>query len=58
MNEKFVFADVDLPFHVWVREGSRWVLREALTQTQQGLPHGTGSPAGGPAGTTAGGGSR
>lgn len=32
MNEYF-FADVDLPFHVWVRErsvgpGFRWVLRE------------------------------
>ena len=23
-----VFADVNLPFHVWVKEGSRWVLRE------------------------------
>lgn len=29
MNENHVFADVDLPFHVWVREGSRWVLRDA-----------------------------
>jgi hypothetical protein len=29
MTEKYVFADVDLPFHVWVREGGRWVLREA-----------------------------
>jgi len=34
MNEKHFFADVDLPFHVWVRESSgargfRWVLREA-----------------------------
>lgn len=33
MTEKFIFADVDLPFHVWVREstpqGRRWVLREA-----------------------------
>jgi hypothetical protein len=27
MNEKRLFADVDLPFHVWVREGRRWVLR-------------------------------
>lgn len=25
---KHVFADVNLPFHVWVKEGSRWVLRE------------------------------
>jgi len=34
MNEKHFFADVELPFHVWVRErsesrGFRWVLREA-----------------------------
>lgn len=34
MNEKHYYADVDLPFHVWVRErsgarGFRWVLREA-----------------------------
>lgn len=28
MNEQRIFADVDLPFHVWVREGQRWVLRE------------------------------
>lgn len=29
MIEKNFYADVDLPFHVWMREGSRWVLREA-----------------------------
>ena len=33
MNEQHFFADVDLPFHVWVRESSargfRWVLRHA-----------------------------
>ena len=33
MNDQHVFADVDLPFHVWVRESGRrgfaWVLREA-----------------------------
>jgi hypothetical protein len=29
MTEKFAFADVDLPFHVWVKEGGRWVLRDA-----------------------------
>ena len=29
MNEKCFYADVELPFHVWVREGSRWVLRDA-----------------------------
>ena len=36
MTEKYVFADVDLPFHVWVKEGGRWVLRDA----QPGLPGG------------------
>lgn len=40
MNEHF-FADVDLPFHVWVREhsvgpGFRWVLREASHLQQNG----------------------
>ena len=40
MNEEHFFADVDLPFHVWVRErsgakGYRWVLREA-PHLQQG----------------------
>jgi len=29
MTNKYFFADVDLPFHVWVKEGGRWVLREA-----------------------------
>lgn len=29
MKTQHFFADVDLPFHVWVREGDRWVLREA-----------------------------
>lgn len=31
MNEQRIFADVDLPFHVWVREGRRWVLRDAAS---------------------------
>ena len=40
MNEEHFYADVDLPFHVWVRErsgakGYRWVLREA-PRTQGG----------------------
>jgi hypothetical protein len=34
MKDQRFFADVDLPFHVWIREGSgkrgfRWVLRHA-----------------------------
>ena len=32
MTEKHIFADVDLPFHVWVKEGHRWVLREAAAR--------------------------
>ena len=27
-----MFADVSLPFHVWVKEGHRWVLRDASAQ--------------------------
>jgi hypothetical protein len=27
MNDNRCFADVNLPFHVWIREGNRWVLR-------------------------------
>jgi hypothetical protein len=37
MTEKYVFADVDLPFHVWVREGGRWVLRDAASELQGGV---------------------
>jgi hypothetical protein len=32
MTEKHMFADVSLPFHVWVKEGHRWVLRDATAQ--------------------------
>jgi hypothetical protein len=40
MNEEHFYADVNLPFHVWVRErtgakGYRWVLREA-SQARRG----------------------
>jgi hypothetical protein len=31
-----MFADVSLPFHVWVREGNRWVLRDAAPQLDGG----------------------
>jgi len=34
MEDQPVFADVDLPFHVWVREGRRWVLRDAEARLQ------------------------
>lgn len=29
MTEKHIFADVEQPYHVWVKEGTRWVLRDA-----------------------------
>jgi hypothetical protein len=29
MTEKYIYADVEKPFHFWVREGHRWILREA-----------------------------
>ena len=43
MMEEHFFADVDLPFHVWVREragarGYRWVLREAPHLRQGSSP--------------------
>jgi len=34
MDEPPFYADVDLPFHVWVREGRRWVLRDAAPRVQ------------------------
>jgi hypothetical protein len=38
MNEEHFFADVTLPFHVWVRERdgarARWVLRDARQRPQ------------------------
>ena len=34
MTEKHIFADVSLPFHVWVKEGHRWVLRDATAQLE------------------------
>jgi len=36
MDEPRFFADVDLPFHVWVREGRRWVLRDASPPERDG----------------------
>ena len=36
MRDTRFFADVDLPFHVWVREGDRWVLRAAPQAPQDG----------------------
>ena len=32
MTEKYIYADVEKPFHFWVREGQRWILREAGAQ--------------------------
>jgi hypothetical protein len=28
MTEKYIYADVEKPFHFWVREGNRWILRD------------------------------
>ncbi len=43
MTEQHFFADVTLPFHVWVRETSgvtaRWVLRDASGGSQGALEH-------------------
>lgn len=44
MTEKYLFADVDLPFHVWVKEGGRWVLREAGHATQGAVVNSPGEP--------------
>ncbi len=44
MNDKTFFADVNLPFHVWVRAGDaggfRWVLREASQRGDGDAPDG------------------
>jgi hypothetical protein len=34
MSEKHIFADVSLPFHVWIKEGPRWVLRDAAVRVE------------------------
>jgi hypothetical protein len=36
MTEKYYYADVEKPFHVWVREGRRWVLRDAGSDLESG----------------------
>lgn len=46
MSEQHYYADVNLPFHVWVREragarGYRWVLRKASEMQD---PNGAGDP--------------
>lgn len=38
MDQPHYFADVDLPFHVWVREGRRWVLRDTRLQRDACAP--------------------
>jgi hypothetical protein len=43
MTEKHMFADVSLPFHVWVREGHRWVLRDAAPRLE-GAPSAPAQP--------------
>ena len=51
MNEPHYFADVNLPFHVWVREpsntaGFHWVLRDA-SQGLRDSPDSAASPSSG-----------
>jgi hypothetical protein len=36
MTEKYIYADVEKPFHFWVREGKRWILRDGGPQQQDG----------------------
>ena len=53
MSEQHYYADVNLPFHVWVREragarGYRWVLRKA-SEMQDGNGAGDASRVDGPA---------
>ena len=31
MTEKYIYADVEKPFHFWVREGKRWILRDGAS---------------------------
>ena len=58
MTEKLFFADVDTPFHVWVREhsgahGFRWVLRHASQVIASGARHAPASESRQPAGKNA-----
>jgi len=53
MSEQHYYADVNLPFHVWVREragarGYRWVLRKA-SEMRDGSGASEGGAAEGPA---------
>jgi hypothetical protein len=34
MTEKHIYADVSLPYHVWIKEGHRWVLRDAAVRVE------------------------
>lgn len=39
MTEKYIYADVEKPFHFWVREGQRWILRDAGAQLKDSPNH-------------------
>ena len=58
MNEKHFFADVDLPFHVWVREGTgrgfRWVLKHAAEVRRMAPASTRGAPEAAPGGCAGG----
>ena len=56
MSEQHYYADVNLPFHVWVREragarGYRWVLRKASEMREGGEQPADGEGSGRPPGT-------
>jgi hypothetical protein len=45
MTEKYIYADVEKPFHFWVREGKRWILRDgASLQDKDAIRSGTVPP--------------
>jgi hypothetical protein len=44
MTEKYIYADVEMPFHFWVREGKRWILRDAGSLQHRDTAR-TGAPA-------------
>jgi hypothetical protein len=39
MTEKFIYADVEKPFHFWVREGKRWILRDGGSLEHKDAAH-------------------
>jgi hypothetical protein len=44
MTEKHIYADVEKPFHFWVREGQRWILRDAGADQQKSAQRSSSHP--------------